>query len=351
MLRACVRASGRAVGGDGRVAGACRHIPFEGIPFYLLFSRPFYPFLHFFPRCWQARVLAGTVADRLAAGAGIRGITVREALCQADQHIGDVDARMLMQQVLDASHAYLIVHSDQVLTAEQAQKFRQLIERRVAGEPIAYITGKREFYGMDFVVSPSVLIPRPETELLVDLALERIPSNRTVRILDLGTGSGAIAIAIAKCRPLALVTAVDISPGAAAIARANMRQHDVDNLSIVEGDWFGGVAGEIFDLIVANPPYVARADPHLSQGDLRFEPPIALSGGEDGLDCLRQIIAAAPAHLAESGSLLVEHGYDQAEICRELLDIADYDAVFTCPDLAGIMRVSGGFCPGSIVRQ
>jgi release factor glutamine methyltransferase len=287
----------------------------------------------------------------VAADAAIHQITVRAALCQAGRRIGDVDARVLMQQVLDANHAYLIVHSDQVLATGQVTKFRQFVERRAAGEPVAYITGKREFYGMAFEVTPSVLIPRPETELLVDLALERIPASRAARILDLGTGSGAVAIAIAKHRRLAHVTAVDISPDAAAIARANMRRHEVDNLSIVEGDWFGGVAGEIFDLIVANPPYVARADPHLSQGDLRFEPPIALSGGEDGLDCLRQIIAAASAHLVEGGSLLVEHGYDQAEICRELLGIAGYGSVFSHPDLAGIMRVSGGILPGSIVLQ
>jgi release factor glutamine methyltransferase len=283
------------------------------------------------------------MADRcLATGAAIQGITVNGALRHARRYIDDVDARALMQQVLNASHAYLIAHSGQVLTPEQAQLFQQSVKRRAAGEPVAYITGKREFYGMGFVATPAVLIPRPETELLVGLALERISSSRPSRILDLGTGSGAVALAIARHRPLALVTAVDISPQSAAVARENVRLHNLDNVSIIEANWFQGVAGEIFDLIVANPPYVARADPHLSQGDLRFEPPIALSGGEDGLDCLRHIIAAAPAHLVRNGVLLLEHGYDQAEACRELLHTAGYCGVFSRPDLAGIMRVSGG---------
>lgn len=283
------------------------------------------------------------MADRcLATSKAIQGITVSEALRGARRYIDDVDARALMQRVLDASHAYLIVHSGLVLTPEQAQLFQRSVERRATGEPVAYITGKREFYGMGFVVTPAVLIPRPETELLVDLALARISSSRPSRILDLGTGSGAVALAIARHRPLALVTAVDISPESAAVARENARLHNLDNVSIVKADWFQGVAGEIFDLIVANPPYVARADPHLGQGDLRFEPPIALSGGEDGLDCLRHIIAAASAHLVRNGVLLFEHGYDQAEACRELLHTAGYSGVFSRPDLAGIMRVSGG---------
>jgi release factor glutamine methyltransferase len=286
------------------------------------------------------------MADRcLAVDPAVQEITVREALRQAARHIGDLDARVLMQQVLDANHAYLIVHSDQVLTQEQAWRFQQFAERRAEGEPVAYITGRREFYGMDFVVTPAVLIPRPETELLVDLALERIPSSHPCRIVDLGTGSGAVALAIARHRPLALVTAVDISPDATAIARTNMERHNVSNVIILEADWLEGVAGKIFDVIVANPPYVARTDPHLSQGDLRFEPSIALSGGEDGLDCLREIIASASAHLVGGGALLFEHGYNQPEACRELLDIAGYDDVFSRPDLAGIVRVSGGIFP------
>lgn len=292
------------------------------------------------------------MADHCTAGdPAVREITVREALRHASQHIDDVDARVLMQQVLGASHAYLIIHSAQALTPGQARRFQHFIERRAAGEPVAYIIGKREFYGMDFVVTPAVLVPRPETELLVDLALERIPSSCSFRVLDLGTGSGAIALAIAKDRPLSLVTAVDISPDAVAVARLNMRQYNVNNVFIVEADWFQGVAGETFDLIVANPPYVARDDPHLHQGDLRFEPPLALAGGEDGLECLHQIIAAASAHLVEGGALLLEHGYDQAEACRELLHAAGYRRVFSRPDLAGIMRVTGGIFPGLMERQ
>jgi release factor glutamine methyltransferase len=290
--------------------------------------------------------LSGFMADRCLVADG-RRTTVREALYQAGQHIGDVDARMLMQQALNASHAYLIVHSDQVLTSEQARKFQQFADRRALGEPIAYITGKREFYGMDFVVTPAVLIPRPETELLVDLALERISLNQPSRILDLGTGSGAVALAIATHRPLAFVTAVDISSEATTIARINTLQHDLENVRIIEADWFGGVTGEAFDLIVTNPPYVARADPHLGRGDLRFEPSIALSGGEDGFACMWQIIAAASAYLVKDGTLLLEHGYDQAEACRKLLDISGYGSVFSRQDLGGVMRVSGGVFSGA----
>lgn len=269
-------------------------------------------------------------------------ITISEALHQARRDIGDTDARMLLQHALNVSHAHLIAYPDQELSPEQIQYLGQLTQRRACGEPVAYLTGKREFYSLDFKVTPAVLIPRPETELLVDLALERIPVDRTFKVLDLGTGSGAIALTIGKHRPLVSVIAVDASVEAARIAESNAEQLNVHNVRIMRGDWFEGLDGERFDLIVSNPPYVASTDPHLSQGDLRFEPAMALTDGADGLGCLRAIMGSAPAHLVAGGTLLVEHGYDQAEACRQLLENAGFGAIICRPDLAGIPRISGG---------
>ncbi|MDE2365744.1 MAG: peptide chain release factor N(5)-glutamine methyltransferase [Betaproteobacteria bacterium] len=272
----------------------------------------------------------------------MRRITLLEALYRARRSIGDTDSRMLLQYALNVSHAHLIAHPDQELLPEQIQHLEQLTQRRAGGEPVAYLTGEREFYSLGFRVTPAVLIPRPETELLVDLALERIPAGRPVKVLDLGTGSGVIALTIAKHRPLTSVVAVDFSSEAVEIARSNAERLDVHNVSIMKGDWFDGLAAERFDLIVSNPPYVANADPHLSRGDLRFEPVMALTDGGDGLGCLRSIIGSAPAHLAEGGALLVEHGYDQAETCRLLLEEAGFGEIICRPDLAGIPRISGG---------
>jgi release factor glutamine methyltransferase len=259
-------------------------------------------------------------------------ITIREALYQARGDIGDIDARMLLEHVLDVGHTHLIAHPAQQLTAAQAEIFKLLASRRAQGEPVAYLIGKREFYSVDFTVTRAVLIPRPETELLVDLSLARIPLDFPCRILDLGTGSGAIALTIAKHRPLASITAVDISADAVAVAKMNAAQLNTPNVCIIEGDWFRELGEERFDLIVSNPPYVAEGDPHLNQGDLRYEPGRALAA----------IVSSAPAHLAPKGVLLLEHGYNQAEACRQLLSKAGFGGVFSLPDLAGIQRVSGG---------
>ena len=269
-------------------------------------------------------------------------ITTREALYQACLNIDAIDARILLQHVLDVGHAHLVAHPAQVLTAEQVQSFHLLATRRALGEPVAYLIGKREFYGLGFTVTPAVLIPRPETELLVDLSLERIPLDSPCRVLDLGTGSGAIALTIAKHRPLASITAVDISADAVAVAKTNVAQLNVNNVRILEGNWFCELGQERFDLIVSNPPYVAEGDPHLSQGDLRYEPDWALTAGGAGLECIESIVASAPAHLAANGMLLLEHGYDQAQACRDLLSKTGFVGVFSLPDLAGILRVSGG---------
>jgi len=248
---------------------------------------------------------------------------------------------MLLERVLEKTRAWLIAHADEAAGVDAERAFAALVERRGKGEPIAYILGEREFYGLELGVTPAVLIPRPETELLVELALARMPENAAMRVLDLGTGSGAIAVALAKERPQARLTAVDVDYAAISAARANAKRHRV-SVRFFCGDWFGALSGEMFDLIVSNPPYVAAADPHLAMGDVRFEPRRALIGGADGLDCIRAIIAKAGAHLQPGAWLLFEHGYDQAETCRALLQARGYRQVQSWPDLAGIPRVSGG---------
>jgi len=266
---------------------------------------------------------------------------------------------MLLQQVLGVSRAHLLAHPEQVLDETQATRYRALLQRRLAGEPLAYILGEREFFGLNFKVTPATLIPRADTELLVELALARIPPpspgltatlsrerergwGRGFRVLDLGTGSGAIALSIAHARPDIEVTAVDASPEALDVARENARRLNLSNARLLHSDWFAALAGERFDLIVSNPPYIAENDAHLAQGDLRFEPRGALASGADGLDDIRHIVAGAKQHLVPGGWLLFEHGYDQAARVRELLLQWGYAGVFSARDLAGIERVSGG---------
>ncbi len=251
---------------------------------------------------------------------------------------------MLAGCVLEKNSAWLIAHADEAVSAKGEQAFAALAGRRALGEPMAYILGEREFYGLELRVTPAVLIPRPETELLVELALARIPQDAAARVLDLGTGSGAVAVALAKARPQARLTAVDVDYAALGVARENARRHGV-RVRFFCGDWLGPVPGETFDLIVSNPPYVAAEDPHLLQGDVRFEPERALVGGADGLDCIRAIVAGARRQLSPGAWLLLEHGYDQAEACRGLLEAAGYAGVQSWPDLAGISRVSGGIGP------
>lgn len=255
-----------------------------------------------------------------------------------------VDAQMLLRHALNASRAWLIAHADQPLTNEEQACFDSLLQRRLKGEPVAYILGRREFYGLEFIVAPGVLIPRPDTETLVDAALKLIPetSSASWRILDLGVGSGAIAIAIAVNRPDAQVTGIDQSAEALAITRKNAELLAASNLRLLQSDWFSAVEGETFDIIVSNPPYIAVADPHLEQGDLRFEPHSALASGADGLNDIRRIVALAPAHLNHDGWLLLEHGYDQAERVAGLLKEAGFSEIGHATDLAGIQRVTLG---------
>lgn len=259
--------------------------------------------------------------------------------------IDAVDARVLLRTVLGVNDAYLIAHARDAVDAHQAAQFRALAARRAAGDPIAYIVGEREFFGRSFAVSPAVLIPRPETELLVELALQHEQHYANARVLDLGTGSGCIAITIALERKAAQVVATDRSQAALDVACENARRLNAGNVEFVQSDWFGNLRGKSFDLIVANPPYIAAGDAHLAQGDLRFEPPIALAGAGDGLGDIRAIVNGARAHLAPGGWLLFEHGYDQAARCRALLEQARFVEVQSWRDLAGIERVSGGRAP------
>lgn len=270
-------------------------------------------------------------------------VTVNTLLQQSG--VERVDARVLLQHVLKVSHAWLIAHGDEEVPAGIAAAFLALASRRRQGEPVAYLTGEREFYGLVFCVNPHVLIPRPETELLVELALARIPTGAALRILDLGTGSGAIAIAIAKHRPCAQVYATDQSASALQLAQQNAAAHRVTvHLSL--GSWFAAVPGQQFDLIVSNPPYITGNDPHLIEGDLRFEPLHALTDNStDGLSAIRTIIQQAPQYLSAGGQLWFEHGYDQARACRLLLQKHGFSHVQSHCDLAGIERVSGGTDP------
>ena len=249
---------------------------------------------------------------------------------------------MLLTHASNVTSAHVIAHSEMRPGPRAYSVYADWLERRLRGEPIAYLLGFREFYGLKFKVSPAVLIPRPETELLVELALERIAENQPASILELGTGSGCIAVTLGKLRPLARIVAVDLSPQALAIAEANAAQHGVSRIEFREGNWFESVAGERFDLVVSNPPYIGENDPHMAAGDLRFEPRTALAAGPDGLEMLRNIIANAPRHLCAAGALLLEHGYDQAAAVRSLLEWQGFIDVATRDDLAGIPRVTLG---------
>ncbi|WP_310446519.1 peptide chain release factor N(5)-glutamine methyltransferase [Thiobacillus sp.] len=252
-----------------------------------------------------------------------------------------LDARVLAARVLGVEPAWLIAHDTDAVPKRQIDAFQTLLAQRLRGVPIAYLTGRREFYGRPFQVSDAVLIPRPDTELLVELALARIPPEQAVAVLDLGTGSGCIALTLALERPLARVTAVDRSPAALAMAQRNAELLDT-RVEFLVSDWFSAIGERRFDLIVSNPPYIAAADPHLARGDVRFEPLAALASGADGLDDLRRLIAAACAHLQPGGALLLEHGHDQAAAVRSLLQQSGIASPQSWNDLAGIPRVSGG---------
>ncbi|HUL64698.1 MAG TPA: peptide chain release factor N(5)-glutamine methyltransferase [Burkholderiaceae bacterium] len=249
-----------------------------------------------------------------------------------------LEARALLAHALASPREALVAHPEREVNRDAARKFEDLVARRRSGEPLAYLVGEREFYGRPFVVTAAVLIPRPETELLVQLALEHARGLASPKVLDLGTGSGCIAISLALELNSAEVLATDIRAAALAVARANAARLGA-RVHFIESDWYSAVVDR-FDLIVANPPYVAEGDPHLS--DLRYEPQSALVASDSGLACLRPIIAGAPAHLKPAGKLLVEHGYDQAAAVQEIFATAGFEAIKTDRDATGIERVTSG---------
>lgn len=263
-----------------------------------------------------------------------------------------LEAQMLLSHVLGKPRVWLIAHDDHALTDEELAAFQGLCQRRMAGEPIAYLVGEREFMGLAFHVTPAVLIPRPETELLVETALKAIASRTAPRVLDLGTGSGAIAVALARARPDAQVWATDISTEALEIAKRNAARHGVE-VGFLSGTWFEPVAYAVvqddpesrcrFDVIVSNPPYIPLGDNHLTQGDLRIEPEIALTDNADGLSAYRVLTGEALNFLVPGGFLCVEHGFDQGPAVARLFRAAGFDDVKTIRDLAGHPRVTAGF--------
>ncbi len=252
-----------------------------------------------------------------------------------------LEAEVLLCSVLGCERASLIAHAEETIDSPKERAARARFARRRAGEPVSYITGRREFYGLALRVTRDVLIPRPETELLVELALQRLPPDESGRVLELGTGSGAIAIALASERPGLGIVATDVSEAALALARRNARDHGAE-IDFVLGDWLDALRPGQFDLIVSNPPYVAAEDAHLERGDLRFEPRLALVGGEDGLACIREIAMRAQNRLRPGGWLLMEHGYDQGDRCVELLGALGYAEVADFHDLAGWPRACAG---------
>lgn len=267
--------------------------------------------------------------------------TVKELL--AASPLPRLEARMLLQHALGVSRTWLISHDTDAVPEAQVEAFLGLQTRREQGEPVAYLLGEREFMGHRFQVGPGVLIPRPETELLVEQAQAALSHAKAPRVLDLGTGSGAIAVSIALAMPEAYVTATDASPQALALAQQNAASLGA-RVAFRQGDWYQALPADAgpFDLIVSNPPYIAAGDAHLAQGDLRFEPDMALTDGADGLAAIRVIIEQAPRWLAPGGQLWLEHGYDQAQAVQQLLRQAGFTQVSSLPDLAGIPRATGG---------
>jgi release factor glutamine methyltransferase len=267
-------------------------------------------------------------------------IDVATLLRGAAARVDPVDAALLVAHALGRTRSWLYAHGDDPVDEAAREACERLVGRRAAGEPVAYITGHRGFWRFDLRVTPDTLVPRPETELLVELALERLPEGKPLRIADLGTGSGAIALALAHERPAARVVAVDASAAALEVARGNARALGIGNVEFREGDWLQPLAGETFDLIASNPPYIAVGDPHLD--DLRHEPALALSSGADGLDAIRTIVRDAPPRLVAGGWLLLEHGLDQGAAVRALLSAAGYADVSTARDLEQRDRVTLG---------
>ncbi len=272
--------------------------------------------------------------------------TVRTLLRDAATRLGDrTDAEWLLLHTLDRPRTWLFAHADDPVQPELQGTYEALVERRAAGEPVAYLIGTAGFWSLELEVTPATLIPRPETEVLVEQALLRLSPCMDVTVADLGTGSGAVAIALASERPRATILATDISDAALDVAKRNVKRFGMTKVRFAQGDWDQALGASRFDLIVSNPPYIEAGDAHLQRGDLRFEPQAALSSGDDGLDAIRRIVERAPAHLAPEGWLLFEHGWNQGLAAREILTRHGYRHVATADDLESRERVTRGMCP------
>ncbi|WP_095099907.1 peptide chain release factor N(5)-glutamine methyltransferase [Pseudomonas sp. Irchel 3A5] len=262
-----------------------------------------------------------------------------------DSPTARLDAELLLAAALGKPRSFLHTWPERIVSSEAALTFASHLQRRRTGEPVAYILGQQGFWKLDLDVAPHTLIPRPETEMLVEAALELVPAFAPTRVLDLGTGTGAIALALASERPVWQVTAVDRVLEAVALAERNRQRLHLDNAKVLSSHWFSALEGQRFDLIISNPPYIAAEDPHLAAGDVRFEPSSALVAGSDGLDDLRMIIEQAPNYLNDDGWLLLEHGYDQGAAVRDLLSRHGFEKIQTRRDLGDHERITFGRLP------
>ena len=271
---------------------------------------------------------------------------LREATARLPGEEARFEAEQLLLHALGVERAWLFAHATDAVDEAGCQRFEALLARRIEGQPLAYLTGQRGFWTLDLHVNAATLIPRPETELLVEQALARLPQGDLRRVADMGTGSGAIALSIASERPLATMIATDVHAATLAVAVKNAQAHALENVWFRRGHWHDALGNDRFDMIVSNPPYIAAGDPHLQQGDLRFEPAPALASGADGLDAIREIISGAPGHLVPGGWLLLEHGWDQGAAIRALLEQAGFVDAQTVQDLEQRDRVTLGHWPG-----
>ena len=277
-------------------------------------------------------------------------VSIRQLLEQAtrllDTDSARLDAEVLLGHVLQKTRSHFHAWPEKQVPAASHKRFTELLQRRLEGEPVAYLTGEREFWSLPLTVTADTLIPRPETETLVAQALQRIPADRPYTIADLGTGSGAIALAIARERPQCRILATDIAATAIEVARGNAQRLGLRSIEFHSGHWCEPLTGMCLDMIVSNPPYIAESDPHLASGDVRFEPRAALASGPQGMDALTAIAQCAIKHLEPGGWLLMEHGYDQGESTRQLLEATGFIEVITFTDDAGLERVvTGQRCP------
>ncbi|MEC4750071.1 peptide chain release factor N(5)-glutamine methyltransferase [Methylomicrobium sp. Wu6] len=264
------------------------------------------------------------------------------AILAAGSDSAALDAEILLSLALDKPRSYLRAWPDREPVADQIERFNALLQQRHQGAPIAYLTGRREFWSRDFQVTPDVLIPRPETELLIEISLTLLPKDQPAKLIDLGTGSGIIAITLAKELPNAEVTATDLSLAALKIAKHNASEHQADRIRFIHSNWFASAPPEKFDLVISNPPYIAENDSHLDQGDLRFEPRSALTAPHQGLADIQTLASDARPYLKTGGHLLVEHGYDQEHAVQSIFRNLGYDSVQTYKDLSGRPRATYG---------